>query len=58
MKAYPKNPPTDTMFRAAMGMVLLWKIVEDFQSFVKKKFFFLQNFDPHYTNLYLARKWV
>jgi hypothetical protein len=30
------------MFMAAMVMVLPWKIVEDFQSFVKKK-----NFDPH-----------
>jgi hypothetical protein len=35
MKAYPRKPPADTMFMAAMVMVLLWKIVEDFQSFVK-----------------------
>jgi hypothetical protein len=32
----PKNPPTDTMFMAAMAMVLPWKIAEDFQSYVKK----------------------
>ncbi len=30
------------------------KIVEDFESFCKKK----QNFDPHFKNLYLARKWI
>jgi hypothetical protein len=35
MKAYPQKPPVDTMFMAAMAMVLPWKIVEDFQSFVK-----------------------
>ncbi len=32
----PKTPPADTMFMAAMAMVLPWKIVEDFKSFVKK----------------------
>ncbi len=31
----PGNPPADTMFIAAMAMVLPWKIAEDFQSFVK-----------------------
>jgi hypothetical protein len=31
----PENPPADTMFMAAMAMVLSWKIVEDIQSFVK-----------------------
>ncbi len=38
MKAYPRTPPppVDTMFMAAMAMVLPWKIAEDFQSFVKK----------------------
>ncbi len=35
MKAYPENPPVDTIFMAAMAMVFPWKIVEDFQSFVK-----------------------
>ncbi len=31
MKAYPPpNPPANTMFMAAMAMVLPWKIVEDF----------------------------
>jgi hypothetical protein len=28
-------------------------MVEDFQSFIK-----IRNFDPHFKNLYLARKWV
>jgi hypothetical protein len=37
MKVYPWKPPADIMFMAAMAMVLPWKIVEDFQSFVKKK---------------------
>ncbi len=37
MEAYPQKPPVDTMFMAAMAMVLPWKIVKDFQSFVKKK---------------------
>jgi hypothetical protein len=40
-KLTPENPPADTMYMAGMVMVLLWKIVEDFQSFVKKK---IQNF--------------
>ncbi len=31
----PENPTADTMFMAGMAMVLPWKIVEDFQSFVK-----------------------
>jgi hypothetical protein len=39
---------------AAMAMVLPLKIVEDFQSFAKK----IQNFDPHFKSLYLAKKWV
>jgi hypothetical protein len=30
-----EKPPADTMFMAAMAMVLPSKIVEDFQSFVK-----------------------
>jgi hypothetical protein len=38
MKAYPQKPPADTMFMVAMAMVPPWKIVEDFQSFVKKKY--------------------
>jgi hypothetical protein len=38
---------------AAMAMVLSWKIVADFQSFVKKK---IQNFDPQFKNLYFAKK--
>jgi hypothetical protein len=46
MKAYPRNPPVDTMFMAVMAMVLPLKIVEDFQSFVKKKK--IQNVDPHF----------
>ncbi len=33
-KLTPDKPPADTMFMAAMAMVLPWKIVEDFQSFV------------------------
>jgi hypothetical protein len=33
----PENPPADTIFMAAMAMVLPEKIVEDFQSFVYKK---------------------
>ncbi len=37
-KLTPENPPADTMFMAAMAMVSLWKIVKDFQSFVKKKY--------------------
>ncbi len=53
-KLTPKNPPVDTMFIAAMAMVLPRKIVEDSQSFVKK----IRNFDPHSKNLYLARTWV
>ncbi len=52
-KLTPENPPADTMFMAAMAMVLPCKIVEDFQSSVK-----MQNFDPHFENLYYARKWV
>ncbi len=55
MKAYPENPPADTMFMAAMAMGLPWKMVEDFQNVVKKK---ILNFDTHFKNLYLARKWV
>jgi hypothetical protein len=34
-KLTPENPPADTMFMAAMTMVLPWTIGEDFQSFVK-----------------------
>jgi hypothetical protein len=34
-KLTPKTPPADTMFMAAMAMVLPWRIVEDFQSYVK-----------------------
>jgi hypothetical protein len=34
-KLTPENPSADTMFMAAMAMVLSGKIVEDFQSFVK-----------------------
>jgi hypothetical protein len=34
-KLTPENPPADTMFIAAMAVVLPWKIVEDIQSFVK-----------------------
>ncbi len=52
-KLTPKNPPADTMFMAAMAMVLSWKIVKDFQSFVK-----IRNVDLHFKYLYLARKWV
>ncbi len=52
-KLNPENPPADTMFMAAMGMVRPWKIAEDFESFRK-----IRNFDPHFKNLYLARKWV
>ncbi len=32
-----ENPLRDTMFMAAMVLVLQWKIVKDFKSFVKKK---------------------
>jgi hypothetical protein len=35
LKLTPENPPADTMFMAAVAMVLPWKIVEDFQSLVK-----------------------
>ncbi len=52
MKAYPQNPPSNIMFMPAGATVLPWKIVEDFQSFVKK----IQNFDPHFKNLYLSKK--
>jgi hypothetical protein len=38
MKAYPQTPRTDTMFMTAMAMVLPWKIVEVFRSFVIKKY--------------------
>jgi hypothetical protein len=48
-----ENHSADTMFMATMVMVLPWKIIIDFQSFVK-----IRNFDPHFKNLYLARKWV
>ncbi len=34
-KRTPENPPVDTMYMAAMAIVIPWKIVEDFQSFVK-----------------------
>jgi hypothetical protein len=34
-KLTPENPTGDTIFMAAMAMVLPWRIVEDFQSFVK-----------------------
>ncbi len=34
-KHTPEKHPADTMFMAAMAMVRPWKIVEDFQSFVK-----------------------
>ncbi len=34
-KLTPENPPADTMFMAAMAMVLPWTVVEDFQSFEK-----------------------
>jgi hypothetical protein len=36
-KLTPENPPADTMFMAAMAMLLPWKIIEDIQSFEKKK---------------------
>ncbi len=36
-KLTTENPLLDTMFMAAMAMVLPWKIVEEFQSFVKKE---------------------
>jgi hypothetical protein len=56
MKAYFQKPPADTMFMAAMAMVLPLKIVEDFQRFVKKKY---ESFTlAHFKNLYLARTWV
>jgi hypothetical protein len=32
---YKGEPLSETMFMAAMAVVLPWKIVEDFQSFVK-----------------------
>jgi hypothetical protein len=35
MKAHPRNPPGDTMFMAAMAMVLQRKIAEDIRRFVK-----------------------
>jgi hypothetical protein len=38
MKAYPRKPScgvADTMFMAAMAMVLPRKIVENFQTYVK-----------------------
>jgi hypothetical protein len=35
MKAYPQTPPVVIMSMATMAMVLRWKIVEDFQSFVR-----------------------
>ncbi len=34
-KLTPENSHADTMFMVAIAMVLPWKIVEDFQSFVK-----------------------
>jgi hypothetical protein len=34
-KLTPEIPPADTMFMAAMAMVLPWKIVKDYQSFVE-----------------------
>ncbi len=34
-KLTPKNPTAETMFMAAVALVLPWKIVEDLQSFVK-----------------------
>jgi hypothetical protein len=35
MTAYPQKPTANTMFMAAMAMVLQLKIAEDFQSFIK-----------------------
>ncbi len=52
-KLTPENPPMYTMCMAAMAIVLPRTIVEDFQSF-----FPVQNFGPHFKNLYHARKWV
>ncbi len=37
-KLTPQKPPVDTIFMAAMAMFLLWKIVDDLQSFQKKKY--------------------
>ncbi len=34
-KLTPTSPPADTMFMAAMAMVLPWKIIENFQSFIR-----------------------
>jgi hypothetical protein len=53
-KLTPENPTAETMFMAAIAMVLPWKIVEDYQSFVKN----IQNFNPYFEILYLVRKWV
>ncbi len=51
---YKGEPLSETMFMAAMAVVLPWKIVEDFQSFVKNT----KLWPPFFLNLYLARKWV
>jgi hypothetical protein len=45
-KLTPENPPVDTMSMAAIAMVLLWKIAEDFQSFVKN------------TKLWASKIWI
>jgi hypothetical protein len=64
MKAYRRKPPADTMFMVAMAMVLedLIYFYLDliftlrFSKFCEKRK--IRNFDPHFKNWYLARKWV
>jgi hypothetical protein len=54
MKAYPRKPLCGHHLHGRHGHGSSVKNAEDFQSFVKK----IRNFDPHFKNLYLARKWV
>jgi hypothetical protein len=54
MKAYPRKSPADTMFMAAWPWFSREKLLKIFKVSLKR----IQNFDPHFKNLYLARKWV
>jgi hypothetical protein len=51
----PPITPCNTMFMTAMAMVLPWKIVEDYQSFVKNN---TKLWPSLKKKKYLVRKWV
>jgi hypothetical protein len=50
----PKNPPAETVSMASIVMILQSRIVEDFQSFLRRT----QHFERHFGNLYHAKKSV